>query len=62
MGARRSVLCKVSDFWWTKGGKLFIIFFAVLMNLVLFLYDFLIGKLTVLYKYKIHKKVRQLFK
>lgn len=46
----------------TQGGKLFVAFFAVLMNLVLFLYDYLIDKLTFLYKNRIQKKIRSLFK
>ena len=43
-------------------GKLYIAAFLILMNAVLFLYDYLIGKAILLYKKRIQKRVRQLFK
>ncbi len=46
----------------TSGGKIFSAVFVVLMNLVLFIYDFLIGSLTVLYRVKIQKRIRKLFR
>ena len=44
------------------GGKILIAVFLVLMNVVLFLYDLLIAKFTVLYRTKLHKKIIKMFK
>ena len=44
------------------GGKIIVAVYIVMMNAVLFLYDFLIAKFTVLYKTRLHKKIRKLFK
>lgn len=46
----------------TDGGVWFIVLFTLAMNAILFLYDFLTAKLTVLYVSRIQKKIRRLFK
>ncbi len=46
----------------TAGGKYFFVIFVLLMNAVLWLYDYLIKVLTELYKKKLQKKLRALFK
>jgi len=46
----------------TDGGIWFIILFIAAMNVILFLYDFLIAKVTLLYKTRIQKRIRALFK
>ena len=46
----------------TNGGKTFFVVFVLLMNIILWLYDYLIKVLTVLYKTKLQKKLRSLFK
>lgn len=46
----------------TNGGKAFFILFWGLMNAVFFVYDFLTDRLSLLYRKKLQKKVRRLFK
>lgn len=46
----------------TEKGRVYVAVFWVLMNIVLFLYDYLIGKSMTLYRKKIQKRIRQLFK
>lgn len=46
----------------SNGGLMFIILFVAAMNMILFLYDFLITKLTLLYKVSLQKKIRSMFK
>lgn len=46
----------------SEDGMLFIILFIAAMNVILFLYDFLLAKVTLLYKKNIQKKIRGLFK
>ena len=43
-------------------GKWFIAVFAVLMNLLFLVYDRLISSVTVLYKRKIEKRIKKIFK
>lgn len=43
-------------------GKIFIIVFAVLMNFLFVLYERLLISLTILYKKKIEKRIKKLFK
>ncbi len=43
-------------------GKLFILVFAVLMNIMFVIYDMLIDKLTLLYKHKLEKRIKKYFK
>ncbi len=49
-----------SDF--TEGGKIFIAIIILMLNAVLFIYDFLLAKFTLIYKKRLQKKVRQMFK
>ena len=46
----------------SAGGKIVAAVYVVLMNAVLFLYDLLIGKFTLLYKKRLQKKIRKMFK
>lgn len=43
-------------------GKVFILIFAVLMNIMFVIYDLLIDKLTLLYKHKLEKRIKKYFK
>ena len=43
-------------------GKLFIAVFALLMNLMFLVYEVLINKVTLLYVYKLEKRIKKLFK
>ncbi|MGN1328455.1 MAG: hypothetical protein ACI4V4_02020 [Eubacterium sp.] len=43
-------------------GKYFIIVFAVLMNFLFVIYDYMINAVTDLYKLKIEKRIKKLFK
>lgn len=46
----------------TEGGRAFLILFWVLMNVVFFVYDFLVDRLVKLYVNKIQKRIRGLFR
>ena len=46
----------------SEGGKILVAVYIVLMNAVLFLYDLLIAKFTLLYKKRLQKKIRKMFK
>lgn len=46
----------------SDGGKIMMIVYIVMMNAVLFLYDLLIAKFTLLYKHKLQKRIRKMFK
>lgn len=46
----------------TEGGKLFVVLFWIMMNVIFFIYDFLVDRLTILYKKKIRKRIRGLFR
>lgn len=43
-------------------GKYFIIVFAVLMNFLFIIYDYMIDAVTKLYKLKVEKRIKRLFK
>lgn len=43
-------------------GKWFIGVFALMMNILFFVYEILIDKITVLYIYKIEKRIKKIFK
>ena len=43
-------------------GKWFIAVFALLMNLMFLVYEVLINKVTILYVYKLEKRIKKLFK
>lgn len=43
-------------------GKIFILVFALLMNIMFIIYDMLIKRLTLLYKFKIEKRIKRYFK
>ncbi|MCH5197911.1 MAG: hypothetical protein J1E34_03295 [Oscillospiraceae bacterium] len=46
----------------SSGGLIMVLLFALAMNAILFLYDFLIAKVSLLYKSSLQKKIRKLFK
>ncbi len=46
----------------SEGGKIMAALYIVMMNAVLFLYDMLIAKFTLLYKKRLQKKIRKMFK
>ena len=46
----------------SDGGKILTVFYIAMMNVVLFLYDMLIAKFTLLYKKRLQKKIRKMFK
>ena len=43
-------------------GKIFIPVFALLMNVMFIIYDMLINRLTLLYKFKLEKRIKKYFK
>ena len=43
-------------------GKSFIIVFALLMNLLFLVYELMIEKVTLLYIYKLEKRIKKIFK
>ena len=46
----------------SQGGKIMVAVYIAMMNAVLFLYDLLIAKFTLLYKNRLQKKIRKMFK
>ena len=46
----------------SEGGKIMMAVYIIMMNAVLFLYDLLIAKFTLLYKNKLQKRIRKMFK
>ncbi|MDE5973977.1 MAG: hypothetical protein K2G73_04825 [Eubacterium sp.] len=43
-------------------GKIFVPVFALLMNIMFIIYDMLINRLTLLYKFKLEKRIKKYFK